>query len=196
MKINKYLVIVVLALPAIFYWEWARQQAESAYSVSSVSMVSAAGKMPSVPKELEFFDSKMKKQSLKDFKGTALLLNFWATWCPPCIEELPSLAALAEKLSKKHGVKTILVSTDENWQVVNSFFKNTPLRKHKGLLKPNQMPFIQFLDPEGRAAREFGTEKYPETYLINAEGLVLKKFIGAQDWESEEVEGWILDALR
>lgn len=196
MKISKYFVILTLILPAFIYWKWAERQAESAYGLVGVSAVSAAGKRPLPARELSFYNAGMKKKNLNEFKGKALLLNFWATWCPPCVEELPSLVRLAKKLNKNHKIKTVLVSVDENWGTVNKFFKKMHFKDAESGQKVTVLPFEQFLDPEGVGARGFGTEKFPETYLISSEGLVLKKFVGAQNWEDEDMEKWILDALH
>lgn len=110
-----------------------------------------------------------RKLSTSDFGGKVLIVNFWATWCPPCIDELPSLQALAGKLGPK-GVVVLGVSVDKNDVA------------YKRFLEQARISFETARDPEAEIGAEYGTFKYPETYVIDAEGRVRQKHIGPRDW--------------
>ncbi len=109
---------------------------------------------------------------LADYRGKIVILNFWATWCLPCIAELPSLTAMQQQLPQ---VQVLAVSVDVDQQAYRDY-----LLEHKiGLLTID--------DPAHRSADLYGTNRWPETYVIDQHGIIRRKFIGAQDWTSPEV---------
>ncbi len=109
---------------------------------------------------------------LASYRGQVVLLNFWATWCEPCILELPSLL----QFHHEHPEYPVLaVSIDEDPDAYRSFLQ----RRHVDL--------ITVRDPQQTAASKFGTEQWPETYIIDREGRIRRRFIGAQDWSSPEI---------
>src|SRR3712207_299763 len=110
-----------------------------------------------------------KRITRSDFGGKLLVLNFWATWCPPCIAELPSLNRFAQEYSKE-GIVVLGISVDKNEQVYRSFMKQNPLS------------FETARDPDAEIPAEYGTFKWPETYIINKDGKVVEKLIADQDW--------------
>jgi cytochrome c biogenesis protein CcmG/thiol:disulfide interchange protein DsbE len=109
-----------------------------------------------------------------DFGGRLLVLNFWATWCPPCIQEMPSLVAFQEQMRSK-GVVVLGISVDKNPQVYKQFLESA------------KVSFITARDPEADITASYGTFKYPETYVINTDGKVLEKFIGPENWLDPKV---------
>jgi len=115
-----------------------------------------------------------KPISLDNFGGKVLVLNFWATWCPPCINELPALNAMASEL-KKDGVVVLGISVDKDKEAYDAFLKKVRLN------------FETSRDPGADISAEYGTFKYPETYVINRDGKVLEKFINEQPWMSPEI---------
>ncbi len=129
-------------------------------------------------------DQKGREYRLEDFRGSLLLVNFWATWCPPCVEELPSMDALGQHMRAKR-FNMVAVSVDDGWPVINDFLA--------GL---NRKPsFLILNDPSRQLAALYGTDKYPESYLIDEEGKILKKYEGAFQWMDEkilqEIEGYL-----
>ena len=115
-----------------------------------------------------------RKISVDNFGGRLLVVNFWATWCPPCISELPSLNALAAEL-KGSGVVVLGISVDKDKAAYDKFLKKVKLN------------FETSRDPGADISAEYGTFKYPETYVISREGKVLEKFINEQPWMSPEI---------
>ncbi len=112
--------------------------------------------------------------SAEDFGGRVLVLNFWATWCPPCIEEIPSLDAMAKQLAPR-GVVVLGVSVDRNAAAYERF------------LKQARVSFLTARDPEARISSSYGTFKYPETYVIDSRGRVRQKHIGPRNWMEPEI---------
>jgi len=105
--------------------------------------------------------------TLPNFGGKLLVLNFWATWCPPCVQETPSLSAFAAAYAQK-GVVVLGVSVDKDEKAYNAF-----LRK----FRPN------FLTArEQKLHEDYGTFMYPETYIIDSKGKVLHKLAEPADW--------------
>ncbi|HSB18105.1 MAG TPA: TlpA disulfide reductase family protein [Bryobacteraceae bacterium] len=109
-----------------------------------------------------------------DFGGKLLVLNFWATWCPPCVEEMPSLDQFQKRLAGD-GVVVLGVSVDKSEQAYRQF-----LRKAK-------VSFLTARNPSAEISAEYGTFKYPETYLIDGRGKVVLKHIGPRDWSDERL---------
>ena len=107
-------------------------------------------------------------------RGKVVVLNFWATWCPPCVAEMPSLERLHRSLSPE-GVFVVTVSTDEDEAEIRRFVAEHSLT----------LPVLK--DPGGRvAAREYHTTGYPETFVLDRRGRVLQHFVGPAEWDSAE----------
>lgn len=108
------------------------------------------------------------------FGGKLLLLNFWATWCPPCVEEIPGLNQLARQLGPK-GLVIFGVSVDKDESLYKSFLQRSPLA------------YQTARDPEEKINLSYGTIQYPESYLIDRNGKVIEKFISVQPWASPQM---------
>jgi peroxiredoxin len=108
--------------------------------------------------------------SLAELRGKIVMVHFWATWCPPCVEELPTLAKLSEEL-KGGEFEMLAVSVDEGGGATVDAF-----------LRKNGLALPVFLDPGGSVSRRYGTYKFPETYILDREGIVRHKVIGPADW--------------
>ena len=120
--------------------------------------------------------------SRNDFGGRLLVLNFWATWCPPCIDELPSLNAFYEKL-KGDGVVVLGISVDEDESAYQSFVRDHGIQ------------FLTARDPEAEISGRYGTYRFPETYIISSKGKVLQKIIGETTWDDERMISYIRSLL-
>ena len=117
---------------------------------------------------------------LAALRGKVVVLNFWASWCPPCLEEFPSLTALQQQMP---GIVVLAVSFDRDPAAYARFLRRHPLALRTAL------------DTTGRSNRAFGTTEPPETWIIDPHGIIRRKFIGAQDWTSPEIESY-LRAIR
>ena len=115
-----------------------------------------------------------KPESLKDFQGKVVVLNFWASWCGPCVEETPSLIALQQRISSRNGV-ILGVSVDEDPAAYEKFVVDQHLN------------YPTFRDPSKKIATDYGTSMWPETYIIDRKGVIVRKIIGPQDWNSPEL---------
>jgi len=119
-----------------------------------------------------------RKVSLDQFRGQVVVLNFWATWCPPCVEELPSLMNLQDRMQER-GVTVLGVSIDVDGDAYHRF------------LKLHNINFLTVRDPEQKVAGMYGTTGWPETYIIDRQGVLRRKFVGPVDWNSPEVIGFL-----
>jgi cytochrome c biogenesis protein CcmG, thiol:disulfide interchange protein DsbE len=113
---------------------------------------------------------------LANYRGKVVLLNFWASWCAPCVEELPSLLQLHHE---NPDIVVLAVSIDEDPDAYTSFIRN----RHVDL--------ITVRDPSQSAANLFHTDMWPETYVIDRNGVIRRKFIGAADWSDPEVRNYL-----
>jgi peroxiredoxin len=110
--------------------------------------------------------------SLADLRGKVVLLNFWATWCKPCEDEMPAMQRLHQALAGTDFV-LLAVSTDETREPVEAF------RKRLGL------DFPILLDPGKEVSVAYQTYRYPESYLIGRDGKILARYIGPRDWDAQ-----------
>jgi len=113
---------------------------------------------------------------LANYRGKVVLLNFWATWCEPCLVELPSLLDLHHD---QPNLAILAVSIDEDPDAYSHFL----VRRHVDLTTVR--------DPDQTAAKLYHSEAWPETYVIDRQGVIRRKFIGAQDWSSPEVREYL-----
>ncbi len=112
--------------------------------------------------------------TLGQLKGQVVVLNFWATWCPPCIEEMPSLVRMQEQMKSK-GITVLAVSVDVDDASYRRF------------LRDHNVDLLTVRDPDQKTNSLYGTFKFPETYIIDRSGIVRRKFIGAVDWTQPDV---------
>ena len=113
---------------------------------------------------------------LASYRGKVVLVNFWATWCEPCLVELPSLLQLHRDMP---SLDILAVSIDEDPDAYSTFIA----RRHIDLTTVR--------DPSQSAAKLFHTEMWPETYAIDRDGVIRRKFVGAQDWSSPEIRAYL-----
>jgi thiol-disulfide isomerase/thioredoxin len=117
-----------------------------------------------------------KTVALSQLRGRIVLLNFWATWCPPCVQEMPALVALQKQLGDK--VTILAVSEDDDDAAYKQFVKdhNIDLMTVRDTKRSNEL---------------YGTFKFPETFVIDKDGKIVRKFIGAADWTSPEIVDYL-----
>lgn len=119
-----------------------------------------------------------RRWRLDELKGRCVVLNFWATWCPPCLHEMPGLQQLADFYDPQSLV-VLAVNVKEPPSRIRRFVQSTGLR----------LPVL--LDPEGSVARAWGVKIFPSTVLIDARGQPRHWVRGEVDWSAPEALGWI-----
>jgi len=123
----------------------------------------------------EFQDADGNSVSLLDFGGKVILLNLWATWCAPCVEEMPALDRLQGELGDE-GLVVVALSLDlQGAQVVRPFYQKLGI-KNLGI----------YLDPSNEYSQLLGADAVPSNLLISRGGLFMGKLIGSADWDSPE----------
>ena len=125
------------------------------------------------PDEIQFIDFSGRPVRLTDFKGKIVLLNFWATWCPDCVKEMPAMQKLHLKLKGKDFVMAA-VNMKESRVRVQAFYK-----KH-------QLTFAGFLDLSGKAASRMAVRAIPTTFILDRDGAVLAMGAGSRPWDSRQ----------
>jgi peroxiredoxin len=116
---------------------------------------------------------------LSELRGRVVLVSFWATWCAPCEEEMPALERLYREL-RAEGFELLAVSVDADREAVVAFQQRLGVS------------FPILLDPEQRVAREWQTFRFPESLLVDRDGRVVERYVGAKEWDS----GAYLERIR
>ena len=114
------------------------------------------------------------KVTLSQFRGQVVVLNFWATWCPPCVEEMPSLVEMQRRMKDK-GITVLAVSIDVDENAYKKF------------VKEHGVNLLTVRDPEQKTPTLYGTHGWPETFIIDRGGVMRRKFIGPVDWTAPDV---------
>lgn len=115
-----------------------------------------------------------RKVTLRQFRGNVVVLNFWATWCPPCVEELPSMISMQGRM-RERGVTVLAVSIDVDAAMYHRF------------IKEHGVNLLTVRDPEQKSSSLYGTFGWPETYIIDRNGVIRRKLVGPVDWNSAEI---------
>ena len=126
-------------------------------------------------------DLEGKGWDLSSLQGRAVLLNFWATWCDPCREEMPALQALARR--HEGDLTVLMVNYREVPATIRRFLERTPLA----------LPVL--LDSDGTVARAWTSRVFPTSVLIDRSGRPRYQVVGAVDWSADEARGWLRDVL-
>ncbi len=150
---------------------------------SVAEALQAAGIHPytGAPRRIDFdlLNLAEQERSLADYRGRIVFLNFWATWCPPCVEEMPSMQRLADKF-ENDGLSMVAVNIQENPAAVRQF------------MDEHELSFEVLLDRQGRAGQSYGVRGLPTTVILGRDGYVLGVKVGFALWDTEEV----FDAFR
>ncbi len=124
-----------------------------------------------------------KQVGLSDFRGKVVMVHFWATWCPPCVEEITTIEKLHRDFFGK-DFQILAVSVDEDGAgSVSSFMQR------------NRLGLSVLLNPDRSVAGRYGTFKFPETYIVDRTGFVKSKVIGPHDWNDPVARKAIQDLI-
>jgi len=124
-----------------------------------------------------------KPARLADLRGKVVVLNFWATWCPPCVAEMASLNRLHRQITSQGGL-VLGISVDVDAKAYERF------------LREQQVVFPTYRDPSKDIPSRYGTSMYPETYIIQRDGRIARKIIGPQNWDGADALGYLQTLLR
>jgi peroxiredoxin len=125
-----------------------------------------------------------KMVSLSDYRGTVVLLNIWATWCPPCVDEMPSMERLYKELK------------GENFEILAVSIDSLGTKAVAPFMKKYNLAFPALMDPDGTITALYQTTGVPESFIVNQEGILIKKIIGPRDWATPEVIGFFRDLIK
>jgi peroxiredoxin len=125
-------------------------------------------------------DTRGHEVTLQSFRGKVVVLNFWTKTCGPCMEEMPEIADLAKILKPMGDVAVVTISTDDTAQEATDVLKS--------VLREPEPPFPVLMDPDAKVVKgKFGTSLYPETWIIDKDGIIRARFDGAREWSSATV---------
>ena len=133
--------------------------------------------------EFQLEDLQGTTKSLSSYRGKVVFLNFWATWCGPCRSEMPSMQRLYDVL-KDEGFEIVAVNLQESAHQVKRF------------LDEEKLTFPVLLDKDGYTGSVYGARSIPTTYLIDREGKIFARAIGAREWDSPEIMSVFRDILK
>ncbi len=168
MKVRTILTIATAVALAVVGTLWIRSLVPPESPTGSLAFLSAAPELP-------IYDRAGKKIDLAREKGRFVIVHFWATWCPPCVEEIPALSRFWARYGGRNDLALYSISVDRGWKIIDDFTAKNP----------NRLPMYR--DPDGKTATRFGSSQYPETYITNKAGRVLYRVQGAVSWDDPEV---------
>jgi len=161
------LALIALAVGSTYYLS----NLNSVPKSEPVKLVGAGDVAP----DFQLKDTEGRQVKLSDLRGKVVLLNLWATWCPPCKEEMPSMERLHTAMVGQDFIM-LAVNVEENAQtVVPKFLEETPYS------------FSILYDDEGVVQDLYGVSKFPESFIINKDGTIAEKVVGPLDWASPKV---------
>jgi len=188
-------VVAVLALLGGLAWGGAKlfgggaERGDDAFEITHIAPPLAAPPLAALASDGKPF-------TLADAKGQVLFLNFWATWCPPCREEMPSMLQLGRELSERYPGKfrMVAVSVDEGWDAVRQFFLGRLPSGVQVVLDPNQQVTKDYYCAARRGrCDEF---KFPETYIVDGTGKLVAYVVGPRDWNDPAAQRFLEKLLR
>ena len=175
------LVLIVLLLSAILFFivkpDTSALSGEEVKDGSGFSLLTKLNGKPAPAFKL--LDVDEKTYTLADYKGKPLIVNFWATWCPPCRKEIPSMNRAWSKI-KNEGIAMVAINVGESSDEVFSFTAEYPI------------DFTVLLDQTGSISRTWPINGLPSTFIIDTEGNLVYQAVGGREWDSDE----ILDVIR
>ena len=136
---------------------------------------------PAPPLALPDMDGKLHK--LSDYRGKPVIVNFWATWCPPCRREMPSMNRAWQKL-KDQGVVMLAVNVGEDEDTIFAFTGDYPV------------DFPILLDKDGKAIHDWPVRGLPTTFVIDPEGRIVYRAVGGREWDEPEIMALVLELRK
>lgn len=174
-------LVLILGLLAATYDLYGGPQMVPAASPSAAPQTGKTNSFKQSP-SFTFTDIDGKERRIEDFRGSVVLLNFWATWCTPCVKEFPALLRLVGSMNGK--ITLIALSSDRDEDAIRHFLDE--LKKQQDLADILSSPqTVIALDRRGEITYNlFGTRRFPETVILSPGGAMIQKIVGEIDWNS------------
>ena len=172
----KAIIIVVIILAALMVLLFGARKQETRLPKAAIEGLAAP--------ELILSDPSGKLHSLSELGGSVVFVNFWATWCPPCREEMPSIQNLYNQFKYQKGFRMVTILYRDDYQ------------KAMAYLKENNYDFPVVVDTDEKTARAYGVTGVPETYIVDKKGILRKKIIGPFDWASPRAVSLMSEIMR
>lgn len=128
-----------------------------------------------------------KKVSSDDYKGKVLIVNFWASWCAPCVEEIPSFVRLKAAMGEQLHI--LAISNDNAREDIDIFLKSFPDFKGKGI------EIVQDTPKDFPVTKMFGVYRLPESFVFDKSGRMIRKVVGTINWSSQDAQDFIKDLI-
>lgn len=174
MKTKRTILIALLVIGTAFV----------AYILYTNKALKPAETRQTAPK-FELIDARSgKKITGSELKGKVLFINFWATWCPPCRSEIPSIENLYRAFF-----------SNDDFLMITIAYRDEPAAA-LDYLKSGGFTFPVYIDPDEKSAMNYGVTGVPETYIVDKKGKLRKKVIGPAEWDSPEEKALILSLLK
>lgn len=154
-------------------------------AILSLSLGANTYATPDELETLQLVNIEEQAVSLSAYQGKVVLLNFWATWCPPCIKEMPSMQRLSEHFAEK-PFEVVAINVGESSTTVSSFM----------LELDTELTFPVLLDQEAKSFGQLGLRGLPMTLLLDQHGNIVDKIIGGRDWDTASSIQRIEDAVN
>ena len=186
MRLRAAIIIVIISVVSWIFQRVGQARRESQLTVLQQSQLKTLNIEP-VEKTLapDFLLKDLDGTTIRlhDLRGKVVLLNFWATWCPTCRFEMPSMEALHKEFSSQ-GLAVLAVALRESAEDVQSFYKE------------HHLSFTALLDHNAAASELYQTWSLPTTFLINKRGYIVGKVIGYRDWHSGQSKAFFAELLK
>lgn len=183
MWLNLIILILTIAIGTALTW-WLNQKSVPPLTPLEIIDISTAERDDVIP-NFSFTDINGRKFNIVDFRGKVLILNFWASWCAPCVIEFPKLVSLSKQ---NPDMVIIALSGDTNMENIEKFLKKHPVDTNN---------FYVALDKRREIATNiFQTFKLPESIIISPEGRMVRKVLGDTDWLGPDMVGFLTDLQK
>ena len=165
------LVVLVVLIAAAGGWYLSAPDKKSpSYSLPTIG---------SAAPDFQLRDTAGNLRSLKAERGKVVLVNFWATWCPPCREEMPSMEELYQNYGRGNFEILAINVDDDGPAIMPGFLAKTP----------HSFPIL--FDTDYQARTLYGVSMFPETFIVDQNGIIIRKIVGAIDWTSPQMLSYL-----